>query len=147
MLTGWRLVGCSYYSPPPVKNTHLVFITFYFHFLSKTCGFLGTIFGYKCFISNLIHDHTSPMCCTSCLKKFMLTGRRLVDCFLGSQWNFFQALIKLIASLSVWINKRFQIFLVTLDSTFTKTILRCLNFNSAFCITKNLSNVSIFRLI
>ena len=67
--------------------------------------------------------------------------------FLGIPINFFQALIKLIASLSVWINKRFQIFLVTLDSTFTKTILRCLNSNSAFCNTKNLSNVLIFGLI
>jgi len=48
---------------------------------------------------------------------------------------------------SVWINERFQICLVTLDSTFTKTILGCSNYNSVFCITKNLLNVSIVRFI
>ena len=92
-----RMVGCSFYSSPPVKNTHLVFITFSFHFLSKTCGFLETIFEQRCFISILTRPYLSNVL-HQLFEKLMLTGCRLVDCFLGSQLNFFQALIKLIAS-------------------------------------------------
>ena len=39
--------------PPLVKNTHLVFLTFYVHFLSQTRGFLSKIHGYRCVSSIL----------------------------------------------------------------------------------------------
>jgi len=42
--------------PPPV---HLLFLTFYFHFLSKTRGFLVKIHGYRCLISILTRPYLS----------------------------------------------------------------------------------------
>jgi len=59
----------------------------------------------------------------------MLTGYRLVDCSWGSRYNFISDAYQ---TNSIWINERYQIFLVTLDLTLTKTILRCSIWTSVF---------------
>jgi len=83
--------------------------------------------GYICFIS-------------------ILTRPYLSNCFESLCWQYVVWLTVSWDPMNFWINERFQLCNVTLDSTFTNTIVWCSTFISVFCIIKNLWNVSMFRL-
>ena len=87
-----------------IRRVNIRVQMFYFLILKRSRDFLH---GYICFISIL----TRPYQLHQLFGQLMLTGCRLVDCFLGSIL-FSSRRLSNLQRLSVWINERFQIVLL-----------------------------------